>query len=366
MLPVSEPILNTLKCYLCDGYLNAKPVLVQNNKQICAKCYKILPEEEKVLCQRQIAYEAVANYLQFPCRYHKMGCTYTYKFNQENGHEIECKKRHFTVPDLVVGNLDNESSGSQIELVHITQNRHNSHLESNVMPALNSHSYENLYCTLDSTRSIKCLNCSGSADKKTKNVCLFGHVTCSNCKSDMCLACVRNVDGNSRIACKNASKGCKELLCQSDVGFHRDNCEFNEISCPICEQKFDFNTLMTHLKNVHHNVVILSDEVSKTVAEEDQTFVMICHEGIFKCLTYNYVTSAEILVLYLGPCVKAAEFSFEVSVMVNHTTLKKKLACANWNNYMLAGGVNLNQKELKLKSGEPLTFSMNLKVVRTK
>ncbi|CAG9765386.1 unnamed protein product [Ceutorhynchus assimilis] len=357
MFQVPETILNKLKCNLCDGYLNAQPVVVKDNQQICAKCYKILPAEEMEKCVREITFEALGSCLVFPCRYHLMGCEHRFVWNNENGHEAECKKRYFTIPDVASINNNKDASMSLIKSEISTFNNAGFNPEDLV--------YENIYSTIKSIR--QCLSCNTQVTSSNKNLCLFGHISCNNCKQDMCVACVKNLDGNSRIACKNASKGCQELLYQSDVGFHRDNCEFNQIACPInkCDKKFMFNELMSHLRNNHADKIFVTNELMKNMSHKDQILVFICHDSIFKCLYYYYVTSVELLVVYLGPCVKAQEFSFEVTVEVNKKQLKKKLGCANWNNYMLASGVSFDKKELQNDQQEKLSkFALDLKILR--
>lgn len=371
MFQVPETFLNQLKCHFCDGYLNAKPVVVKDGKQICAKCYGILPQTEKNRCVREISYEAIASCLVFPCRYHQMGCDYKFAWNTENSHESECSRRHFTVPDLVATNRNSDSVAQKSSIVDIENSINNKLERTYVFPPLNEENnnnvlYENIYSTIYTNPRSHCLNCNVKVDKFTKSVCLFGHISCLNCKSDMCVACVKNLDGTSTIACKNASKGCKQLLHQGDVGYHRDNCEFNEMACPFdrCKTKMIHPALIDHLKSDHANELVISAELTKTLAQRDETMVILCYEGIFRCVYYYYATSVEIMVVYLGPCVKALEYYFEVAVEVNRRSIKKKLGCANWNNNMLAKGVEFDKKELNIGADQPLKFEMNLKLHR--
>uniref|UniRef100_A0AAR5NYS1 SIAH-type domain-containing protein n=1 Tax=Dendroctonus ponderosae TaxID=77166 RepID=A0AAR5NYS1_DENPD len=374
MFQVPETFLNQLKCHFCDGYLNAKPVVVKDGKQICAKCYGILPQTEKNGCVREISYEAIASCLVFPCRYHQMGCDYKFAWNTGSRHELECSQRYFTVPDLVVTNRRN-SAGSETQksssIVEIENSVNNTLERTYVFPPLNEENnnhalYENIYSTINTKPALHCLSCHVEVDKSTRSVCLFGHISCLNCKRDMCVACVKNLDGTSTIACKNASKGCEKLLHQEDVGHHRDNCEFNEIACPFdrCKLKRIHPALIEHLKLNHGNEIVLSTALSRTLAQSDETIVILCYEGIFRCVYYYYATSVEIFVVYLGPCVKSLDYYFEVAVEVNKRSIKKKLGCANWNNNMLAKGVEFDKKEFNISADQPLRFEMNLKLHR--
>ncbi|KAK5650770.1 hypothetical protein RI129_001799 [Pyrocoelia pectoralis] len=91
MLKLKSNLLEQLKCKRCEGYLNVAPIMITSDKcQICGKCYKILPSEEKEMCVRQIAYETVAEMLLFPCRYNVYGCKSQFAFNKGITHEAEC------------------------------------------------------------------------------------------------------------------------------------------------------------------------------------------------------------------------------------------------------------------------------------
>lgn len=436
MFQVPEIFLEKLKCSLCDGYLNAKPVVVKDGKQICAKCYKILPHDEKEQCVREISFEAIGSCLVFPCRYHKMGCDYTFTWNNENGHESECKKRYFTFPDIVTANKHHRSYEKQIDKVVASDSQESDdsysskygkiasnalikaekrsgttnlafkndgadenpnaihlnllgtvHFQNNANPpyeelnnnynsTVKTSLYENIYSTIPSATNVPvntytkdyCLNCNALVEKRNKNTCLFGHLCCNNCKEDMCVVCVKNLDGLSRITCKNASRGCQQILQQGDVGFHRDNCEYNEISCPIenCDKKDVLEKIKNHLKEDHSDKIILASEVSKSMGQKDQILVFLYNQGIFKCLYYYYGTSVEIMLVYLGPCAKAQEYDFEVSVEVNKKTLKKTLGCANWNNYMLASGINFDKKELLNFGAKKLNSVFSFKINRAR
>lgn len=94
MFKVRTDILQKLKCSLCEGYLNISPIMVKSDKsQICGKCFKILPLEEKMKCVRQVGYETLAEMLLFPCRYNLQGCQSEFPLNEADNHELECPFR---------------------------------------------------------------------------------------------------------------------------------------------------------------------------------------------------------------------------------------------------------------------------------
>lgn len=310
MFRVPDNLLDKLKCSICAGYLNSAPVVAKNGFQICSKCYKILPQNEKNQCVRQISYEALGTCLVFPCRYHKMGCDYTFAFDSDGAHELTCEKKYLGFPDLMKTNIGettdtNSHNIDQLYDIPITTPVPH-HVEKNVQtippsaentqettPALEINNnqtprlYENFYESISTLPVIqkKCLNCMNMVEAGNYTVCFFKHISCKTCQKDMCIACVRNLDGSSKVACKNAWKGCKEILATGDVSSHRDNCEFNTIKCPIdsCGYKGVMELLKTHLIDTHQEALISSNEMSKNMNHKDKVFIFLCYGGIFKC-----------------------------------------------------------------------------------
>lgn len=101
MVDVPKSLLNQLRCSQCEGYLSIGPLMVTTvGVQICGKCYKILPADEKRKYVRQVGLEAVAaQMLIFPCRYHQQGCTVQILFNEGEDHERECPHRQILLQD---------------------------------------------------------------------------------------------------------------------------------------------------------------------------------------------------------------------------------------------------------------------------
>lgn len=95
MVDIPKSILNKLRCSRCEGYLSIAPVMVTTaGAQICGKCFKILPTDERRRYVREIGLEAVAEMLIYPCRYHQQGCKFQILFNNGEDHERECPHRH--------------------------------------------------------------------------------------------------------------------------------------------------------------------------------------------------------------------------------------------------------------------------------
>ncbi|KAF5289634.1 hypothetical protein FQA39_LY14992 [Lamprigera yunnana] len=96
MMKLKPNLLQKLRCDRCEGYLRVAPIIATFDKcQICGKCYKILPLEDKKNCVRLHAFETVAEILLFPCRYSNQGCQFLFKFNEMNNHELDCSFRFY-------------------------------------------------------------------------------------------------------------------------------------------------------------------------------------------------------------------------------------------------------------------------------
>lgn len=397
MFHVPGNILEKLTCSVCMGYLNRSPVVMRDGFQICARCYEILPQNEKEKCVRQLSYEAVGMCLVFPCRYHRNGCDYMASFDNQSDHELNCNKKHFTYPSSYKNqsdyttlidlksthsepNLTSSSTTPKVpasNLVELSSNYDPPTLQQPPFQPVNysiselnnnesSTDYEYIYDIphYNTPKKVKkCLNCSAYMENKM-TTCLYGHVLCKLCqRSDMCLACVKNLDGNSPVVCKNASRGCRKILQQGDAGHHRDSCEYNEIKCPAenCPTKNTMDKLVAHLQEHHPTGIILNSETSITMHNKDKTFIFLCYDGIFQCSYYYYDSYAEICAVYLGSCDKASQFAVEVSVTIDGKTIKRKMDCANWNNSMLDNSVTLSRNEISHERKKP-SFLLDLKI----
>lgn len=321
-----------------------------------------------------------------------MGCDYTFAFDSDGAHELTCEKKYLGFPDLMKTNIGettdtNSHNIDQLYDIPITTPVPH-HVEKNVQtippsaentqettPALEINNnqtprlYENFYESISTLPVIqkKCLNCMNMVEAGNYTVCFFKHISCKTCQKDMCIACVRNLDGSSKVACKNAWKGCKEILATGDVSSHRDNCEFNTIKCPIdsCGYKGVMELLKTHLIDTHQEALISSNEMSKNMNHKDKVFIFLCYGGIFKCSYYFFKSYVEICVVYYGSCARASDFSFEISSQIEEKTIVKQSECSNWNDSMLSSGIMLTKEELEELMGpnaKKFNFVLNLRI----
>lgn len=427
MYRIPQHILNNLRCSLCCGYLSVKPLMIRaENQQVCGKCYKLLPAEEREKCVRQIGLEAIAEVIVFPCRYNILGCPHTYGWCDEKEHEKECPYRSECLSDendkrenvasyvhnvKRIGETSNElraysediaatfqfklSDSSQILIykltiqgnddkkVSITSNDyikdnidiaiegtvsfHNTphliHTDLRVIPTIEDNLYESLNSVVPVRK--RCSNCKNESTEDIYN-CLSGHPCCVNCKGKMCIACVKTMERHSKRFCKNYEKGCHGVFSFDEIHDHEVDCVYNDIKCPLepCNVIDVLPKLYDHLKLDHVGNVFLVSELTRYFSSKDDCFVIICYGSIFKCFYWYYKTFVELFVTYIGSSKDAAKYSYEVAVTCDDVEVKKKSRCSNWNNLMLEQGVTFTREQLIGEPQKKLAFDAGVKILK--
>ncbi|KAB0802019.1 hypothetical protein PPYR_04205 [Photinus pyralis] len=438
MLKLKSDVLEQLKCTRCEGYLDVAPVMITPEKcQICGKCYKILPLEERKACVRQVAYETVAEMLLFPCRYHVYGCECQFAFNQGISHETECLFRfdasklaeiteeiyeevllyepvgsasgrdlapsesklnspiNFTIldtsqnvavestyilkenglsnyPAIIKYNtciFGNESKGSALLLTTAKFNHYiRNPIKICVDGAISSTTFRSVYCNvticsvdtgtfnsegefskMKSFRDLpKCVKCY-EVVKKEVYYCTYGHDVCSGCKGANCILCTSPINLVPRYHCENFSKGCSEYLVHSELYLHSKNCEFNSFQCPIDDKCGQCNTLLTlkqHLRNYHK--IDQNNTTTRTSSTNDETWIMMEYDNMFKCTFFYYEHQVEIIVELIGPQNLAEQFKYEVMVQSKQNRkIVKTAKCAKWQNSTLEECVSFTIKDMQ-------------------
>lgn len=418
MLNVPPHILDALKCIKCDGFLITTPIFVTTNlEQVCGKCYIILPKQEQEKCFRQVAFETVAGLIQFPCKYYKSGCPQTFKINEENiQHEQLCeyKYKHLLIPvnNTIEDNFYPEtdsyiqteqiavwlkfnleenlyspynkrlkykmnlqgSNGYKLMLKKNNELRNNIEIDVNgqvlfkekpeilytdvKVSQINEHIYETIQ------PQIKCTNCREIL-KEQIHYCLFGHVTCFNCKGVMCVLCSLQMNNESKRKCRNIFKGCTEILPVTELSNHEDNCVYNDRKCPLqgCTFSDMFENLKLHLQTQHSNQTFNENHIVKKFQSTDQQFIMLCHNSIFKCNYYYYEDYVEFVVVYFGSTTESDNYVTEILVVENN--LKKRCACADWNNFVLDKCIKFNINEITTRANNwHPNFEITLKIIK--
>lgn len=424
MYRIPQNILDNLRCSLCDGYLSVKPLMVKaEDQQICGRCFKLLPTEEKDKCVRQIGLETLAEVLIFPCRYNTWGCDYSFSWCDDKDHERECpygcellsvknesqtsiqsyyntrneyrdefkaesddliarfkykinENSNILVYQLKIkGNADKNVSiisGYLQEDLEITVKGTVS-LQNTPQPIytelkLNPSYKDNLYESLNSVVIVKkrCANCKAEIKEDTYN-CLLGHSCCENCKGKMCTVCVKTMERQSKRFCKNYEKGCLGVFFFDQIHDHEADCEYNDIKCPLepCNMIDVLPKLKNHLKEDHLNNIFLENEVNRYFSTKDDNFVILTYDSIFKCVYFYYKSFVEIFVTYVGSSKEASKYFYEVAIITNQVEQKKRSKCSHWNNLMLEQGVIFNREQLVGEQQKKLNFECRIKIYKT-
>ncbi|KAJ8978195.1 hypothetical protein NQ317_013141 [Molorchus minor] len=238
MFQIPQCVLENLKCALCDGYLNIKPLMIKpDGEQICGNCTEIIPIEEKEKCLRQIGLETLAQLFVFPCRYHRQGCKHRFAWNTDNSHEEICPYRYRTSLSSMPSRSSREFDHYNVQQGHVsdlngmisdfTYDFKNDDSGPAVPPYENARKYqndndllaadtsiqrltglvydeatnniveENMYEALGNKSARQCSTCKAVVDDDVYT-CLFGHLSCINCKRNMCKMCVNLLEKDSK------------------------------------------------------------------------------------------------------------------------------------------------------------------------
>lgn len=473
MLKIRSETLNKLKCSLCGGYLNTTPTMVKSNQcQICGKCFKILPAEEKTNCVRQVGYEAVAEMLLFPCRYNLQGCQSEFPLNEADNHELECPFRfsdldcsngehleeihvkcktlqshksstydvngeaspyeeqylsctsspvpivtavdsleyvsvicNYTPKEnkitqtptilkynIIVSGNRNKDTSLTITNSKVSYNQRNPIINNPITliieGALSLTTYQNIYCKMDvcpiqepiydtirdSSSSLnlpKCIKCSKSVKSEIYS-CNFQHNTCKHCMENRtCVLCTSPINCVPRYYCPNFSKGCHVYLLYSELYLHSQDCEFGEFECPLKEQCSEISetlfVLKEHIKNKHLSSIILSNLIVKQASNEDELWIMLAFNNLFKCKRFCYDTDVEFLVELIGPYENARNFKYEIYIKSERNKeikIKRSASCIGWNASALDESVIISFKELKAVKINNCRFMYTLNILQ--
>lgn len=421
MYRIPQYILNNLRCSLCDGYLSVKPVVIKpEDQQICGKCFKLMPTEEKDKCVRQIGLETLAEVLIFPCRYNNLGCDYTFGWCDDKEHEKECPYRsallsvdsgsrnsahsfanyhenklraqsddlivnfQYTIEEIkqtlayklrIEGNTDrkiiiaSDTPKEDVEIciegaISFQNTPHPIRTELKIKPVPADNLYESLTDILPPKE--KCINCKSETAENIYN-CLMGHTSCENCKEKMCTACVKTMELQSKRFCKNYNRGCLGVFSFDEINDHESDCSFNDIKCPLepCNMIDIIPKLQKHLREDHFSRIFLVNDVVKFFSSKDETFCILCYDGIFKCIYFYYKIFIEIFVIYIGSSKESKQYSYEISVMIDDVEQKKKSRCSNWNTCMLEKGITFDRDQLISKRKKEFGFEAHLRISKS-
>jgi len=92
---VEQSLLNQLECPVCVEYMKPPIMLCGNGHNICNTCKRKVPHcptcREQFLSTRNVALEALATEVKYPCTYRDYGCREMYKLDLIGGHQQKCQ-----------------------------------------------------------------------------------------------------------------------------------------------------------------------------------------------------------------------------------------------------------------------------------
>lgn len=430
MFHIPQYVLEKLRCSICGSYLSSKPLMVRvEDQQVCGKCYKLLPTEEKEKCVRQIGLESIAEIIQFPCRYNTQGCSHTFNWCDEKEHEATCpyrslisfsseRARYFNLDSInTCLHNDNEiiCESDQIKAILLydikentytneakclkyslnikgncdrtitIKNNNTNEATGDVEIRMNGNIFlgkrpevvysdikvkpieHNIYETLTDydLRDKKCTNCG---NHNVKNHCLLGHSSCNKCQGNVCVECVKLLEKDSKTLCKNYPKGCRETLQFDNAHRHEVNCQYNDFKCILdpCNVITTLPNFKEHIKNDHSSEIFLTNEINKKFVNKDETIVIFYYGSIFKCVYFYYKTFVEFYVTFVGSSDEAVNYFYEITIKLNGSLITKRSKCSNWNDVMLEKGITFDRVELLGDHEKKLNIQVNLKILNKK
>jgi hypothetical protein len=117
---ISNQNLDKLKCTLCGQYLSYFPisVSVNNQRSFCGRCE--VPQSTQ--CIKNISFEAISEFIKFPCRYDSEGCHEQLFPKDVPEHEKSCP--FLVIPCPVRTPTSCSWKGSRPTVLHHCQNEH--------------------------------------------------------------------------------------------------------------------------------------------------------------------------------------------------------------------------------------------------
>lgn len=98
----NESILTLMECPVCLDHITPPIRQCIEGHLVCIDCFPRLhhcPTCRSVMCEeRNLAMEQVSRLLQYPCRYHPMGCKEAFPLNKKSAHERDCRYLQLKCP----------------------------------------------------------------------------------------------------------------------------------------------------------------------------------------------------------------------------------------------------------------------------
>ncbi|KAF5295248.1 hypothetical protein FQR65_LT19914 [Abscondita terminalis] len=133
-----EELLKVLKCNQCSKILSVLPVYYSPGTGIvCGRCVDVSdPSIKDNNAQRAVAYEAVAQFLLFPCSNYRHGCEVKLECDKIKQHEEKCQFSLFPCPfneELGKNSIKCDWTGIKSNLTEHLHDRHNDRFQTDLI-----------------------------------------------------------------------------------------------------------------------------------------------------------------------------------------------------------------------------------------
>nr|XP_015837876.1 PREDICTED: uncharacterized protein LOC103313760 [Tribolium castaneum] len=202
----SSDSINQIRCTSCKNYLSYFPVMLTQEETLCGRC----PAKDNSI--RNFSFEALAQFLPFPCRYQPQGCCDEFLPGEIPGHEENCKFR--VIPCPLDESVACEWQGPRTELLQHCLDEHSDLVLENGEFELDLTCSENFVNILGHENVLLIFKRNFHSERKLLKFVLY------RSKHDL---------GNEHFSCRLEIKGAKNtMLCDFDSSFE-ENCNMTKI-----------------------------------------------------------------------------------------------------------------------------------------
>ncbi|KAF5300116.1 hypothetical protein FQR65_LT19401 [Abscondita terminalis] len=225
-----EELLKVLKCNQCSKILSVLPVYYSPGTGIvCGRCVDVSdPSIKDNNAQRAVAYEAVAQFLLFPCSNYRHGCEVKLECDKIKQHEEKCQFSLFPCPfneELGKNSIKCDWTGIKSNLTEHLHDHHNDRFQTDLI---------NFHLNVDFT-------CSALREFSNDPNDLIYYKICIKKNTNM----IVNQDNLKTLPASNTSQmenstpfggSESEIDKQWNLKSAYGDTLLNEIECPVCNE----------------------------------------------------------------------------------------------------------------------------------
>ncbi|KAK9882311.1 hypothetical protein WA026_020428 [Henosepilachna vigintioctopunctata] len=255
----------SLSCGMCQEVLSVPPISFDCSLGvICGRC-KTTVELLEGKTYRLIAYESLANYFKFPCKFEKKGCPAMLKWGEVLDHEISCEYLGESNPGD--GSLEGVEAANHLKFPSDWNKDSQDSSRLQFDEKLYSARIKKKSMNFPKGIGVKCNNCA-SYLKFPVYICSSSHNICSNCwldeeeeeeKFNHCSICFTSLTRNTGMErlsyfleypCKNVQNGCTYTESFPNIEKHERTCGYSK-KCCLTNCEYKGKHLFTHVSSTH-------------------------------------------------------------------------------------------------------------------